>query len=300
MTFDLDDSRIAKARLTSLRQLRRLPGFEELSRINRFIARAQHADTLPSLPAPLADLFDELVRDGIVKVPMKELGVPFEATIEATRRHVEALRSGHGESVGKTSKHVPVADLIATPEPFFFGLQAPILDFVERYFSLPVDFLGVDIKREVANGVEEGVRCWHFDIEDDRMMKLIVYLSDVDEAAGPLEAIRAPWAERFRKEVHHVWGDDYTTARLEKLVPPAEWYKGIGPTSSVHLMDPVRVLHRAGPPTARDRYSMTYSYASKSADFAFSKGRDVQRAFLSRWGALLDERQRHCLTPSSS
>ena len=136
MTFDLDDSKIAKARLTSLRQLRRLPGVEQLFRINRLIAKGQHVDKLPSLKAPLADLFDDFVRDGVVKVPISALGVPFQATLDAATKHVETLRKGLGEPLGDTSKHIPLADLVSTPEPFLFGLQAPILDFAERYFGL--------------------------------------------------------------------------------------------------------------------------------------------------------------------
>ena len=150
----------------------------------------------------------------------------------------------------------------------------------------------------MANGIEGGVRNWHFDVEDERMMKLIVYLSDVDEGAGPFEAIRAPRAEKFRKEVSYVWGDGYSNARIEKLIPPSLWYRGVGEENSVHVIDPVRILHRAGPPTHSDRYSMTYSYASKSAYFAFATARNAQRAFLGRWGSLLDERQRRCCTPS--
>ena len=49
----------------------------------------------------------------------------------------------------------------------------------------------------------------------------------------------------------------------------------MGERNGVHVIDPIRVLHRAGSPTVRDRYSMTYSYASKAAYFAFSTARDT-------------------------
>lgn len=121
-------------------------------------------------------------------------------------------------------RHIPIADLVSTPEPFLFGLAPNVLDFAERYFGLPVDYLGVDIKREIANGVEDSGRFWHYDIEDARILKLMVYL---------------------------------------------------------------------------DRYSMTYSYASKAAYVAFQVARDSQAAFVSRWGSMLDRRQLCAAAPHS-
>lgn len=47
MTWNLDHSRIANLKQTSLRQLRRLGVVEELFRVNRLIARGKHADRLP-------------------------------------------------------------------------------------------------------------------------------------------------------------------------------------------------------------------------------------------------------------
>jgi hypothetical protein len=157
--------------------------------------------------------------------------------------------------------------------------------------------LGVDVRREVANGIESGVRLWHFDIEDDRMLKVIVYLNDVDDGAGPFEALPTPHARLFRQQAQYLWGDHYTCTDVERVVPRASWYQGVGPARSAHIIDPVHVLHRAAPPTRRDRYSVTYSYASKVAYFAFASARKAQRAFLGRWSHLLTDRQRDSLLP---
>jgi len=297
MTFNLDDSWAAKTKQSSLRQLRRLPPVEGFFRVSRLIARGRHADRLPSLEPPLSGLLEQIVHNGIVRVPIEALGVPFEATLAAAQMHVDTLRSGGGEARGQTSRHIPLADLVSTPEPYLFGLSPKLLDFVERYVGLPVDYLGLDIKREIANSLEDGVRVWHYDIEDSRMMRLIVYLDDVDEGCGPFEAVEGPISDDFRTTMRYVWGDQYRHAVVEKRISPRDRYKGVSARHSVHLFDGVRVLHRAGPPVSRDRYSMTYSYASKAAYFAFQSSREAQAAFVNRWGSILDPRQRRAAEP---
>jgi hypothetical protein len=42
---------------------------------------------------------------------------------------------------------------------------------------------------------------------------------------------------------------------------------------------------------------MTYSFASKAAYFAFQSAREVQAAFVRRWGSMLDARQRRAAEP---
>jgi len=297
MTFNLDDSWISKTKQSSMRQLRRLPVVEELFRVNRLIARGKHADGLPSLDPPMAGLFGKIVRDGIERLPIEELGVPFEATLAAAHKHVETLRRGGGEPIDKHSTHIATRDLVSTPEPYVFGLSPRVLDFVERYIGMPVDYLGVDIKREKVNSAEDGVRLWHFDVEDARMVRFIVYLDDVDESCGPFECIQAAGSDEFRKVTRYVWGDRYSSSTVESLVTPASRYKGVGSMHSVHVFDGVRLLHRAGLPTARDRYSMTFSFASKEAYFAFQSARETQAAFVNRWGSMLDARQRQAVAP---
>jgi hypothetical protein len=42
------------------------------------------------------------------------------------------------------------------------------------------------MKRESAEWVAAGVRQWHRDTEDRRILKISVYLSDVEDGCGPL------------------------------------------------------------------------------------------------------------------
>ena len=51
--------------------------------------------------------------------------------------------------------------------------------------GLPVRYFGVAMKREIANGVIEGPRSFHIDPEDENVLKIIVYLNDVDAGTGP-------------------------------------------------------------------------------------------------------------------
>ena len=57
---------------------------------------------------------------------------------------------------------------------------------------------GVSVKREIANGLMEGpARVFHRDPEDERVLKIIVYLSDVDEGAGPFQCLDAVGSDQL-------------------------------------------------------------------------------------------------------
>jgi len=296
MGFDLGNSRLGRLHLSSLRHARRVRFVESALRVKRLVERGRHADALPSIPAPQVSTFAELVRDGLVHMPFRDIGVDVAPALRAARALAGDLERHRGTRFGRTSLHAPLAAVLEAPELFLLGLQRPVLDLVERYLGLPVSYLGVDVKRELVVDCEDGVRTWHFDIEDARMVKMIVYLNDVDDTAGPFQAVRRGEAERFKSSVGHLWGDSYSCAQLARHVPPEKWYSGVGAAEDVHIFDPARVLHRAGVPTRRDRYSMTFSFASTHAYFAYADVRAVQTAFRRRWSHLLDARQHATLT----
>ena len=66
-----------------------------------------------------------------------------------------------------------------------FGLSERILAIAENYFGLPPMFLGVVIRRDIANNKQLATRYWHKDGEDTRIIKMIVYIEDVGTNDGP-------------------------------------------------------------------------------------------------------------------
>ena len=71
----------------------------------------------------------------------------------------------------------------------------------------------------------------------------------------------------------------------------------LGPRLTANIADTARCLHRASPPLANDRYSMTFSYLSRRSYLVFAEGVALQAKFLDRWSSMLDARQIAALRP---
>lgn len=296
MPYEFRNDLRTRVRQAVERRLRQVSYVEDFLQLGHRLARANHVEKLPWLDGPLRGVYQQLSETGLAQLPLDALGLPLDETLRAAEGHVETLRR-RPSVPGTTFALTPDADLLAQPEPFLFGLSRPLLDLAERYLGLPVDYLGVNIKREFANGLSEGTRLWHADPEDERMLKIIVYLSDVDAGAGPFAAIDARRSAEAKKRLRYPWGSTCTPEALERVVPTGEWRTFVGPRLTAVFCDTARCLHRASPPTTVDRYSMTFSYLSREAYFCFASGRTLQRAFVERWDRRLDAHQRACLVP---
>jgi hypothetical protein len=297
LPYLFDQSLPSRARTWTLRQLRRLPGVEAALRLRHLLARDDHWPWLPALPAELQGALRALALFGLLDLPLAALGVPAEEMLAVTGAHVARLRE-ETPAPGAHSLHVPPAMLLAHPQPYAWGLAPALVNLAELHFGLPVEYLGVDVKRELADGVTAGTRQWHLDPEDERMLKLILYLDDVDDGAGPFEALDAASTERVCAALGYRWGDHFDDEAVARVVPRSAWRRCTGPRHTAVLVDPARCLHRASPPTRRDRYSMTFSYTSRRAYFAFRESRELQAGFVAAWGHRLDARERACVRPA--
>ena len=98
------------------------------------------------------------------------------------------MRQGHPTRAGRR------------PHPLPWGLSDHLLDLAECHIGLPVRYLGMEVKRELVQSAagrnHEVVRRWHLDHEDRRILKVIVYLSDVDAGAGPFGYIHQAHSAR--------------------------------------------------------------------------------------------------------
>ena len=84
---------------------------------------------------------------------------------------------------------LPIAQYMKYPITIEWGLEERLLHIAENYIGLPVTYWGSDFRRQIANGKLLGPRQWHLDAEDHRMLKIIIYLNDVNLHAGPFEYI---------------------------------------------------------------------------------------------------------------
>jgi hypothetical protein len=296
MTILWKETRGSKWAVRAHYRARQLPPYDAVLQHGHRLSRLRHRDGLPTTDGALGELRREVRARGVAQRPLAALGVPFEATVAAADRLCDDMR----ELPSDTAAHyydVSDDDLVREPEPYLFGLSRPLLDFAEHYMGLPVNYLGVSVKREIANGVREGTRNFHRDPEDENVLKIIVYLSDVDSGCGPFQCLDAPDSADVMSSGRYLRPPVPGIEDIERIVPPENWVTCLGPRLTANIADTARCLHRASPPVTTDRYSMTFSYLSRRSYLVFAEGVALQGRFLERWSSLLDARQIAALEP---
>jgi hypothetical protein len=249
----------ARARLARGKAKRawlRAPFVKQWSEARYAAQLERHADKLPRLAPDRAGIATDLRQECVAQREVTTM-IP-DVVLDVADRFVADLR--RSTSPERTVRVAPV-DLAADPALFLWGLTDENLDLAENHIGMPVHYLGVEVKRERADGRAEDVRQWHMDIEDRRMLKMIVYLSYVDDGCGPFEYIDATRSGQATRALRYSSGfvsDDV----MDRVVPRESWRRVVGPRLSTVFVDSSRIFHRVLAPTTTDRYSMTFSYSS--------------------------------------
>ena len=172
--------------------------------------------------------------------------------LSAINQSRERCVGSHGVGLGPNK-------LLQYPDIFLWGLQERWLNLVEYYFQQPIAYLGCGLRREVPNQRQTGVRLWHRDGEDYKVVKILIYLNDVDKTGGAFEYIPrkiSPSYRPFRKQHCLIRDPD-----MQQVVPQQYWEKCTGPRGTVIIADTVSVFHHATVPQ-RERLALTFAYTS--------------------------------------
>ena len=250
-------------------------------------SRRRFEASRPALSEAQAKVVDGLRRDGFARIGVGELlagsGL-WEAAEAAGREFVQSERVRHGiESyqVGKAGGKNYLVRLwdskpsLALDETWLrIGLAPALLDTVNSYLGLWSKLNYVDawytIPSPVARQAVASQR-WHRDPEDQRLVKVFLYLSDVDEGAGPLEYVRGSHGLGPHARL---WPNpDPGTAsyppegEVEARIPAEDRVAGTGPAGTLIFCDTYG-LHRGGLATERPRVLANWAYVTPASIFA--------------------------------
>jgi hypothetical protein len=148
------------------------------------------------------------------------------------------------------------------PDIIRWGLNVRLLSIAENYIGLPVTYRGVEARLDMPDGTVRETRLWHLDQEDSRILKIVVYVSDVDGDGGPLEYLRAG----FRQPRRLARGPKKRVldeAAFDRTVPPQHRGVVMGPRGTVGLVDTCRVFHRGRLPVNGIRKTLFFAYNSR-------------------------------------
>jgi hypothetical protein len=221
---------------------------------------------LPKLSPVAQKILTELNRTGICISNLAELG--YSNTDHFCRSSLnlfQDLRNGQNASIIQASPN----HFRAYPQTFTWGVQPEILNLVTAYLGTPPAYDGPSYFLSQPDNLEVGARVWHRDREDRKMLKIIIYFSDVDESSGPFQWLTPDYSDALADLVsqHQLYRYHcFTHRELQQTLPTVEkdgLMSCTGKAGIVIFLDSARLYHRGKPPSAQPRSAAIFSYFSR-------------------------------------
>lgn len=227
------------------------------------------------LSAEQRRIVDGLNRDGIALSSADRIeGV--EEIFDELRRAVEDLERDHAAEIDEARSHAETKDLgrkrfllqllgerpALDPSSVYarLALHPQVLGIANEYFGMFTQVRYYNIWHTVTTqGEARESQLWHRDREDHLILKLFVYLSDIDDGAGPFTYapgthLKGPVSARpetFNENGVERWRD----GEMASIVPEEKWIRATGKTGTFAFAD-TRGCHKGG--LARDRDRLVY------------------------------------------
>ncbi|MDQ3071185.1 MAG: phytanoyl-CoA dioxygenase family protein [Acidobacteriota bacterium] len=138
------------------------------------------------------------------------------------------------------------------------ALDPRVIATAMAYFGEVPYLLSIDIIKSVRTASAPNWKksqLWHKDHNDSRLLKLFIYLNDVDAGNGPFTFVPARFGAQQRMPYHPVHKRDDVVAR--HLGTGDFQQDVIGPAGTAFLIDTAKLLHR-GSRIETDRHRLVY------------------------------------------
>jgi hypothetical protein len=256
-------------------------------------AKRSYGAHLPRLCDSDVRIVDDLKKSGFSITSLEAMGL-------------EGVDAMLADAYALVARHTPLTrsfqadghDIIAYDQIIRWGLSDRLLDIAENYLGTPVGYDGINVFFTKADGMEAGARRWHRDAEDRRMLKIALYLNNVDEDGGPLQVLRRQLPEHGRpvRGKFPVLSQERLKRTLGDFDPKRDVVTFVGKVGTLVFADTATLYHRGKPATARDRWAIYFNYMSRTPLRPFRCERStISRAETRRLAASMPQRQRDCL-----
>lgn len=242
-------------------------------------ARSCRAMTSPISHHDSAAIAQELREQGIVVGPSDTFLTQHgrDALAEASRKilevsrsaEVEALVSGTATTAKEKKKFlihlVPLRDGLSVDDPIVqLALDQKLLEVVSSYLGLwPCLYSVAAWLNYPTDAPAETSQLWHRDPEDLKLVKVFIYLADVDDRNGPFTYIPGthPFGSHVAKAAQLADTRRVSDDLMRPVFPPESWRVCTGRANTMILADTVG-FHRGGKPTVGTRILLTLTYTS--------------------------------------
>jgi hypothetical protein len=226
-----------------------------------------HQSQLPVLEKSDERIVEALEKTGLCITSLSDLCLPKATEFFKAAQHLtlDLKDIASFPSFDNHEVHASKNQLVDHPEIFYWGLNERLLEIIEKYLGLPVAYDGASCFLSVPNGKEIGARAWHRDREDRRMVKVCVYLSDVDEESGPFQCLKPDFNTKVCNAIKYRYKSvfDREMEKLSATSDTQEWVSCTGKAGTVIFVDTARFYHRGKPPTQKPRAAVFFSYFSR-------------------------------------
>jgi hypothetical protein len=164
------------------------------------------------------------------------------------------------------------------------GASRQVLDIVNTYMALWSKLHYIDSWYTIPLEVDRATiasQNWHRDYEDEKIVKVWLYYTDVDEGTGAMSYV--PGSRLRGGPYSHLWRDRDQVYppphEFEAIIPPSEWIHCIGTRGTMIFCDTTG-FHRGGYATKGSRLFSTWTYLTPASRVAtrFSIDRTRGRA----------------------
>jgi hypothetical protein len=150
-----------------------------------------------------------------------------------------------------------------------FSLEQNILGVANAYLGMQSRLRYYNVWHTFPTRIEaRESQLWHRDREDFKILKVFVYLSDVDEGAGALTYARGSQLSGGMKSSPEYFVEGGVKRskdeQMAAVVPPAKWLKATGPRGTVVFAD-TSGYHKGGLARERDRLMYVCMFTSPSS-----------------------------------
>ncbi|MDF5709251.1 MAG: 2OG-Fe(II) oxygenase [Nostoc sp. S4] len=286
---------IKKVRNRFLENLYRVPLFSNKADLIYQVAREKHVDYLPVISTADMNLLETLKCEGIAVTSLAELSIPstpemFQAAQSLMLKIPKSISGKKNEFI----IHATCEQMMEHQEIFFWGIQQRLLNIIENYLCLPVAYHYPSFRRDIANQVQQKSRLWHLDKEDRKVLKIIVYLNDVNNDGGPFQYIPKFYYSKVARSLRYNYGyiQDKT---MQRVISPLNWKSCTGLAGTIVIADTANIFHRGKIPLYSDRFTIFFDYTSRSPKHSFYCKPRLKDEYLQKIILKLSENQRQCV-----
>ncbi len=231
------------------------------------VARWKYKRNLPVLEERDRWIVDTLKRDGVCVTTLADLGLNSSSELlKAAYNQLSRMEKPNNNHLDE--KWPQIYTVTGLPEFSVWATEKRLLNIIENYICLPITFHGVHLRKDFPNAHQFGTLLWHNDAEDRRLIKIFVYLHDVEEQHGPFQyiprSLTSLFSWQYYRLYYELWKSSYMgidDKNVEKAIPKSAWKSCPSLAGTIVLVDTKNVLHH-GTIRTQERSTLFFCYTA--------------------------------------